>query len=177
MTTNSIDQKIVVIKGDITRQTTDAIVNAANESLLGGGGVDGAIHRSAGPELLAECKTLGGCPTGEARMTSGYNLAARFIIHTVGPIWRGGEQNEPELLASCYQKSLELVLQNKLQSVSFPSVSTGVYGFPFEKACAIALRVIRLFLQEHGELKKVQLVYFSEQDRQTAEHVFRTSTV
>jgi O-acetyl-ADP-ribose deacetylase (regulator of RNase III) len=126
--------KLAVVEGDITRQQVEAIVNAANSSLLGGGGVDGAIHRAAGPGLVAECRQLNGCPTGQARITGGYDLAARWVIHTVGPIWRGGDQDEDQLLAQCYQNSLALAEANKIKTIAFPSISTGAYGFPMARA-------------------------------------------
>jgi O-acetyl-ADP-ribose deacetylase (regulator of RNase III) len=151
---------IEVAQGDITKQQVDAIVNAANTSLLGGGGVDGAIHRAAGPELVAECRTLGGCPTGEAKITRGYRLRARWVIHTVGPVWHGGQHHEDELLARCYRRSLEVALENHVRSVAFPAISTGAYGFPLERATRIAIREVRAFLEKNPALEKVVFVCF-----------------
>jgi len=153
-----------ITKGDITLLDVDAIVNAANESLLGGGGVDGAIHRAAGPDLLTECRQVGGCPTGEARITSGYRLPARFVIHTVGPIWRGGKMGEPELLAECYRNSLELAHKKGLKSIAFPSISTGVYSYPVELASSIAIQTIMEWCRKTTEtpLQKITMVCFDE---------------
>ena len=156
---------IEIIQGDITRQAVDAIVNAANCSLLGGGGVDGAIHRAAGKELLAECRTLNGCETGKAKITGGYRLPARFVIHTPGPVWHGGGHGEAELLASCYRSCLELAAAKGCKTVDFPSISTGVYHFPLEKASEIAVRTIAQELARHPELERVRMVCFDERTK------------
>lgn len=155
-------ERIVIVEGDITRQEVEAIVNAANSTLLGGGGVDGAIHRAAGPGLLEECRRLGGCATGEAKITGGYNLPARWVIHTVGPIWRGGGQGEDELLARCYRNSLDLAARHGVRTIAFPAISTGAYGFPLARATRIALRETRHFLEAHALPEKVVFVCFGE---------------
>ncbi len=157
--------RIQVIKGDITKQEVDAIVNAANCSLLGGGGVDGAIHRAAGPELLNECRKLNGCKTGDAKLTKGYNLPAKYVIHTPGPIWRGGQKKEIELLASCYESCLRLASKHGCRTVDFPSISTGVYHFPLEKASVIAMSVIYDYLKEHKEIERVRMVCFDDRTK------------
>jgi len=154
--------RIELIEGDITKLDVDAIVNAANPSLLGGGGVDGAIHRAAGPGLLEECRALGGCATGQAKITAGHRLQARHVIHTVGPVWRGGASGEPELLASCYRSSLALVRDHGLATVAFPAISCGVYGYPPELAARVALREVRAFLSEVPAIRKVYLVCFGQ---------------
>ena len=161
--------RLEIIKGDITEQAVDAIVNAANCSLLGGGGVDGAIHRAAGPELLAECRTLHGCETGKAKITKGYRLPARRVIHTPGPVWHGGAHGEAEKLASCYRSCLELASENNCRSVDFPSISTGVYHFPLDKAARIAVDTISDYLAAHSEIERVRMVCFDERTRQAYE--------
>ena len=156
----SAKDRISVIEGDITKLDVDAIVNAANNSLLGGGGVDGAIHHAAGPKLLDECITLNGCETGGAKITGGYNLPARHVIHTVGPIWHGGNNGEPEKLASCYRKSMEVAVANSVQTIAFPAISTGVYGYPLEEAAQIAINQVVECLNKMPSIKNVTFVLF-----------------
>jgi O-acetyl-ADP-ribose deacetylase (regulator of RNase III) len=159
----NLDRWIDIVRGDITALEVDAIVNAANTTLLGGGGVDGAIHRAAGPELLAECRTLGGCRPGEAKITRGYRLPVRFVIHTVGPIWRGGKRGEPEILANCYRNSLQLAAENGIQTIAFPAVSCGAYGYPIQEAAQIALKTTREFLANADKIEKVIFVLWGEE--------------
>lgn len=159
--------RIEIVEGDITRLKVDAIVNAANSSLLGGGGVDGAIHRAAGPELVAECRTLNGCPTGEAKITKGYRLPAKWVIHTVGPVWNGGNKNEDQLLANCYRNSLALAEKHDLRTIAFPAISTGIYSFPLQRATKIAVAEVKNFLETHSSLEKVIFVCFGKETYQT----------
>ena len=159
---NMEDARIIVVTGDITGLAVDAIVNAANESLLGGGGVDGAIHRVAGPELLAECRTLGGCPTGEAKITRGYRLPAKHVIHTVGPVWRGGGNGEDALLAACYRRSIEVAADHRLETIAFPAISTGIFGYPPERAAEIAIATVYETLAGRDLPRRVILCCFGD---------------
>jgi O-acetyl-ADP-ribose deacetylase (regulator of RNase III) len=154
--------RIQIVQGDITKLDVDSIVNAANTTLLGGGGVDGAIHRAAGPELLAECRTLGGCEPGQAKITRGYDLSARFVIHTVGPIWRGGKHDEARTLVNCYRNSLKLAVENEIRTIGFPAISCGAYGYPIEEAAHIAFKTTHEFLAVSGEIQKVIFVVWGE---------------
>ena len=157
-----MQHKMKVVKGDITQLNVDAIVNAANQTLLGGGGVDGAIHRAAGPELLEECKTLGGCQTGHAKITQGYRLPARFVIHAVGPVWRGGSKGEPQLLAACYESALKLALKNNVKSIAFPAISCGIYGYPIGQSATIAIKETANFLELNNTIEEVYFTCFDD---------------
>jgi len=168
-----MEERVRIVEGDITRQEVDAIVNAANNSLLGGGGVDGAIHRAAGPKLLEETRRIGGCPTGEARVSKGYRLPAKWVIHTVGPIWRGGNRKEEQLLASCYRNSLKAAADLGAKSIAFPSISTGAYGFPLERAAEIAMGETKAFLEKDKTLEQVTFVCFEERALKTYQETFR----
>ena len=163
--------KLEAVRGDITQQLVDAIVNAANKTLLGGGGVDGAIHRAAGSELLEECRTLGGCPTGEAKITKGYRLPAKYVIHTVGPVWSGGRRREPELLRGCYVNALRLAAQHGVRSIAFPSISTGAYGYPMEQAARTAVETVRGELAQTTTVELVRFVCFSAEDLQVYQEI------
>lgn len=170
------NKTLELVQGDITRQDTDAIVNAANSSLLGGGGVDAAIHRAAGPQLLDECRTLGGCATGDAKITRGYNLQAKYVIHTVGPVYRDGKHYEPDLLAAAYRRSLEIAREKELNSIAFPSISTGAYGYPMEDAARIALRTMSSFLEESDMPRLVRIVLFDRHAYEIHERVLKEFT-
>jgi len=173
-TEEKMKEKIKIVQDDITKLDVDAIVNAANNSLLGGGGVDGAIHGAAGPDLLEETRKIGGCPTGEARVSGGYNLKARWVIHTVGPVWKGGGQNEDKRLADCYRNSLAATVEKGAKTVAFPAISTGVYGFPLKKATEIAMRETRQFLENDDRLDQVVFVCFSKEALKTYQETFLT---
>lgn len=165
--------RIVLQQGDITRVAADAIVNAANTSLLGGGGVDGAIHRAAGPELLAECRRLGGCPTGSAKITKGYRLPARYVIHCVGPVYRDGKSGEPQLLAGCYRAALQLAVENGCKTIAFPAISCGVYGYPLADAARIAIQEVAAFLQDNQQIEQAVFVLFDERAYSAFDRVYR----
>jgi len=167
--TDEVVSKFTIIKGDITRVEADAIVNAANSSLLGGGGVDGAIHRAAGPELLAECRTIGGCPAGEARLTKGYRLSARYVIHTVGPVYSNAP-SDPQVLRSCYESCLALAVQHSIATLAFPAIGCGAYGYPIDEAANIALKASSIFLKNNSTIKKIHFVLFSKGDQEEYTH-------
>ena len=171
MSDPSIWDRIEIVEGDITKLAVDAIVNAANTRLAGGGGVDGAIHRAAGPELHDACRKLGGCPTGDAKITPGFRLPARYVIHAVGPVYRDGQHGEPELLARCYRRSLELAREHGCKSVAFPAISTGVYGYPFDEATRIALRTVLETLRDCPQIEKVVFVFFGKRDYDAARRI------
>ena len=168
----SVPASVEIVLGDITQQQADAIVNAANSSLLGGGGVDGAIHRAAGPGLLEECRALGGCETGQCKITKGHRLKSKWILHAVGPVWQGGGRNEDKLLADCYRHYLESAVQFGAKSIAFPSISTGAYGFPLERAASIASREIQSFLSQNHSIEKVLMVCFDPRTFQTYKQAF-----
>lgn len=166
--------RIELVQGDITKEAVDAIVNAANRTLLGGGGVDGAIHNAAGPELLKECETLGGCDTGDAKITAGYRLRAKHVIHSVGPVWRGGKRREAELLASCYSRSIDVAVKNNLRTLSFPAISCGAYGYPIDEAATVALGAVNAALEKAPEIAKVRFVLFDQKILATFRAAYET---